>query len=43
LILLYPMHLRDASQSIERLREIYKDTFEQESVLRVDSVAAVSF
>jgi hypothetical protein len=37
LILLYPREtLRDSSAKIEELRTLYKERFEQESVLRVD-------
>jgi len=43
LILLYPAQLKDANSRIQELRSIYKDTFGQESVLRVDSFALVSF
>jgi Protein of unknown function (DUF3574) len=43
LILLYPPEMTDASQRIEQIREAYKNAFQQESVLRVDSQATVSF
>ncbi len=43
LILLYPLTNREASQLIEEIRTAYKDAFQQESVLRVDSFARVSF
>src|SRR5436853_1492971 len=43
LILLYPLTDTDASNRIEAIRENYKQTFQQESVLRVDSRAGVSF
>jgi hypothetical protein len=43
LILLYPLSLRDANRKIEEIRAAYKQAFQQESVLRVDSLAAVSF
>jgi hypothetical protein len=43
LILLYPLNQRDAHRKIEEIRENYKRAFQQESVLRVDSVATVSF
>ena len=43
LILLYPLSQRDASRKIEEIRENYKRAFQQESVLRVDSLATVSF
>jgi hypothetical protein len=43
LILLYPLTDTDASNRIEAIREQYKQDFQQESVLRVDSRAGVSF
>jgi hypothetical protein len=43
LILLYPPHQRDADRKIEAARTAYKQAFQQESVLRVDSLAVVSF
>lgn len=43
LILLYPLTMRDAHRRIEEIRAAYKQMFQQESVLRVDSLAAVSF
>jgi hypothetical protein len=43
LILLYPLDVADASQIIEEIRAAYKIAFQQESVLRVDSRANVSF
>jgi hypothetical protein len=43
LILLYPLTDADASNRIEAIREVYKQQFQQESVLRVDSRAGVSF
>jgi len=43
LILLYPLTDTDASNRIEAIREVYKLMFQQESVLRVDSRAGVSF
>lgn len=43
LILLYPLRMRDANRKIEEIRAAYKRQFQQESVLRVDSLAAVSF
>jgi Protein of unknown function (DUF3574) len=43
LILLYPLTDDDASNRIEAIRQIYKQLFSQESVLRVDSRAGVSF
>ncbi len=43
LILFYPASLRDAHRKIEEIRTAYKLAFQQESVLRVDTVAQVSF
>jgi hypothetical protein len=43
LILLYPLEDTGASNRIEMIREAYKHAFQQESVLRVDSRAGVSF
>lgn len=43
LILLYPREDRTASPEIEEIRDLYEETFQQESVLRVDSFARVSF
>ena len=43
LILLYPIEMQDAGERIEEIREAYKSAFQQESVLRVDSQARVSF
>ncbi len=43
LILLYPIQMRDAERKLEEIRTAYKQEFQQESVLRVDSLAAVSF
>ncbi|NOK60006.1 MAG: DUF3574 domain-containing protein [Chloroflexi bacterium AL-W] len=43
LILLYPREDRMASPEIEEIRDLYEETFQQESVLRVDSFARVSF
>lgn len=43
LILLYPRDDKEANGEIEEIRALYKDAFEQESVLRVDSVGRVSF
>jgi Protein of unknown function (DUF3574) len=42
-ILLYPVDDADADREIEEIREDYKQTFEQESVLRADSADRVSF
>ena len=42
LILLYPLEtFRESSRKINRIRELYKDEFQQESVLRVDDPFAV--
>jgi hypothetical protein len=43
LILLYPPSDKEATKRIEEIREQYKLDFQQESVLRVDTYAAVSF
>lgn len=43
IILFYPASLRDANRKIEEIRAAYKQTFQQESVLRVDTLALVSF
>jgi hypothetical protein len=43
LILLYPLDDEEADGEIEQIREAYKDFFQQESVLRVDSYSRVSF
>ena len=43
IILFYPANLHDANRKIEEIRVAYKQTFQQESVLRVDTVALVSF
>jgi hypothetical protein len=42
-ILLYPLDAPDANQSIDTIREAYKEEFEQQSVLRTDSIECVSF
>jgi Protein of unknown function (DUF3574) len=42
-ILLYPPDQENASRRIERIREEYKELFQQESVLRADSRECVSF
>jgi hypothetical protein len=42
LILLYPVEdFRESSRKINRIRELYKERFQQESVLRVDDPLAV--
>lgn len=43
LIILYPFADRDANRDIEEIRTDYKTQFEQQSVLRADSVDRVSF
>lgn len=43
LILLYPYSNRKANREIEEIRGDYKRLFQQESVLRADSVEKVSF
>jgi len=43
LILLYPFSNRKANHDIEEIRTDYKSQFQQESVLRADSVERVSF
>ena len=43
MILLYPRDDKEAGAEIEEIRTAYKDAFAQESVLRVDSMARVSF
>lgn len=43
IILFYPSSMRDAHRKIEDIRAAYKLAFQQESVLRVDTVAQVSF
>src|SRR5262249_32251499 len=42
-ILFYPRGMRRANQRIQEIREQYKHGFQQESVLRVDSLSLVSF
>ena len=42
-ILLYPAAEKDSSARIEEIRERYRKTFTQESVLRVDSDSCVQF
>ncbi len=43
LILFYPVQTEDANKLIQEIREAYIKAFQQESVLRVDSFAMVSF
>ncbi len=42
-ILLYPFGGEEKRQSIEAIREAYKRAFQQESVLRSDSITCVAF
>jgi hypothetical protein len=42
-IVFYPRQMRDADRRIQAIREQYKQAFQQESVLRVDSLSLVSF
>ena len=42
-IILYPPDQENAHKRIERIREEYKTAFQQESVLRADTTACVSF
>ncbi|WP_326568168.1 DUF3574 domain-containing protein [Amycolatopsis rhabdoformis] len=43
LVILYPFDDRDADTDLEHIRTDYKNLFDQESVLRTDSVERVSF
>ena len=43
LIILYPFSDRNANRELEEIRTDYKAQFDQESVLRADSVQRVSF
>ena len=43
LILFYPVQTQDANKKIQDIRGAYKSYFAQESVLRVDSLALISF
>lgn len=43
LIILYPFSDRQANRELEEIRTDYKDQFDQQSVLRADSVQRVSF
>jgi len=42
-ILFHPRGMPGANQRIQEIRERYKHAFQQESVLRVDSLSLVSF
>lgn len=43
LILFYPAQTPDANKKIQEIRESYKKTYFQESVLRADSYSIISF
>jgi hypothetical protein len=43
IVVVYPFSDRDANREIEEIRAEYKKQFQQESVLRTDSVEKVSF
>jgi Protein of unknown function (DUF3574) len=43
LILFYPTNLKNANGKIEDIRDLYKNLFQQESVLRADSLTQISF
>lgn len=43
LILFYPPQMQDANKRIQEIRQAYKNTYGQESVLRVDAFSFVSF
>jgi len=43
LIILYPFSDRNANRELEEIRTDYKEQFDQQSVLRADSVERVSF
>ena len=43
LVLLYPRRDRDADAKIEQIRLVYREAFQQQSVLRTDEVSCVSF
>ena len=43
LILLYPRQDAEANRKIEQIRRDYKQTFQQQSVLRADEASSVSF
>lgn len=42
-IVFYPRQMREADERIQEIRKRYKQAFQQESVLRVDSLSLVSF
>ena len=43
LVLFYPSDMTDANENIEAIRSKYEKLFQQESVLRVDSLKQLSF
>ena len=43
LILFYAMNLKGANDNIQEIRARYKRMFQQESVLRVDTLTQISF
>ncbi|CAM3770366.1 hypothetical protein VA7868_03441 [Vibrio aerogenes CECT 7868] len=43
LMLIHPLHDETSNKSIEELRSIYKKTFAQESVMRIETTKCVSF
>lgn len=43
LILLYPFGESGSSERIEQVRDAYKSTFSQESVIRADGLSCISF
>ncbi|SHO57375.1 DUF3574 domain-containing protein [Vibrio quintilis] len=43
LMLIHPLHDQDSNKRIEALRSIYKKTFAQESVMRIETTKCVSF
>jgi hypothetical protein len=43
LIVLYPLNMSEANSELEAIRDAYKESFDQESVLRIDSFSLISF
>lgn len=43
LMLIHPIKAAESEKNIETLRTLYKKTFDQESVMRVDAIKCVSF
>lgn len=43
LILFYPLNLKNANEKIQDIQDRYKKMFQQESVLRSDSLTQISF